>query len=171
LNLVRRIEETPVAWRAIQILVVFCALVCAYHGAHAQSRPPSAEEIKLVRGCAAKHVDDGEGEVQCMFKLVAEPCIEKNGSNLGTADCYRIERVIWDELLNENYKSLMDSIDDAKVRDKLKAMQRAWIAYRDTTCDFYWDKIQGSMSVPMTAACQLRETARRALLLAFWKTV
>ena len=45
-------------------------------------------------------------------------------------------------------------------------MQRAWIASRDATCEFYYHKIQGSMSVPMTAACLLNETARRALLLA-----
>lgn len=138
---------------------------------HAQTRKATAAETKLIRDCAAKHVDDGEGEAQCAFKLVAEPCIEKDGSNLGTADCYRIERAVWDEILNENYKSLMNSIDDKKVQDKLKAMQRAWIAYRDTTCAFYWDKINGSMAVPMGAACELRETARRALLLAFFQTV
>jgi uncharacterized protein YecT (DUF1311 family) len=45
-------------------------------------------------------------------------------------------------------------------------MHRAWIASRDATCEFYYHKIQGSMSVPMTAACFLNETARRALLLA-----
>ena len=47
-------------------------------------------------------------------------------------------------------------------------MQRAWISYRDTTCGFYDDKIQGSMSLAMHAACVDRETARRAMLLAFF---
>jgi uncharacterized protein YecT (DUF1311 family) len=47
-------------------------------------------------------------------------------------------------------------------------MQRAWIAYRDTTCQFYDDKIQGSMSLMMHAACVTRETARRAMLLKFF---
>jgi uncharacterized protein YecT (DUF1311 family) len=145
--------------------------VCAIATAHAQSRKATAEETKLIRDCAAKHVDDGEGEAECAFKLVADPCIEKDGSNLGTANCYRLEAAIWDKLLNENYKMLMEEIDDGKVQDKLKEMQRAWIKYRETTCDFYWHKIQGSMSVPMTAACQLRENARRALLLAFWRNV
>ena len=51
---------------------------------------------------------------------------------------------------------------------KLKAMQQAWIAYRDTTCNFYMDKIQGSIAQPMGAACATRETARRALLLRFF---
>ena len=133
----------------------------------AQTRQPAAAEIKLVRDCAANHPDDGKGEEECAFKLIADPCIEKNGSNLGTADCYRIETAIWDAILNDNYKELMAALDDKEQAQKLKDMQRAWIAFRDTTCDFYWFKIRGSMSVPMTAACQLRETARRALLLAF----
>jgi uncharacterized protein YecT (DUF1311 family) len=124
-----------------------------------------------VRDCAVKHPDDGNGEEECALKLVADPCIEKSGSNLGTAGCYRIETVIWDAILNDNYKELMEAIDDKSDQNKLKEMQRAWIAYRDTTCDFYWYKIHGSMSVPMTAACQLRETARRAMLLAFFMRV
>lgn len=137
--------------------------------AEAQNRKPTAAEIKRIRDCAAAHREDGEGEDKCLFKLVADPCTEtpEGRSNLGTADCFRIETVIWDTLLNENYKELMDAIDDKADQDKLKEMQRAWIAYRDTTCDFYWHKIHGSMSVPMTAACQARETARRALLLKF----
>jgi uncharacterized protein YecT (DUF1311 family) len=151
-------------------LIGFLALAVTWAGAapsHAQTRKPTAAEIKLVRDCAEKHPDDGKGEEECAFKLVADPCIEKDGSNLGTADCYRIETVIWDAILNDNYKELMEAIDDKGDQNKLKEMQRAWIAYRDTTCDFYWYKIHGSMSVPMTAACQLRETARRAMLLAF----
>ncbi len=144
------------------LLLLFCAT-----GAQAQDRQPSASEIKLIRDCAAKHVDDGEGEGACAFKLVADPCVEKDGSNLGTANCYRMEEAIWDQLLNENYKELMAAIEEKKDQDKLKEMQRAWIAYRDTTCDFYWHKIHGSMAVPMSAACRLRETARRALLLKF----
>jgi len=148
-------------------LMAICLLLCCTAGLRAQDRQASDSEARLIRDCAAQHVEDGEGESACAFKLVADPCIEKGGSNLGTANCYRMEEAIWDRLLNENYKSLMDSIEDRQDQDKLKDMQRAWIAYRDTTCDFYWHKIHGSMAVPMGAACRLRETARRALLLKF----
>jgi uncharacterized protein YecT (DUF1311 family) len=54
---------------------------------------------------------------------------------------------------------------------KLRAMQQAWIAYRDTTCNFYMDKVQGSMAIPMGTACAARETARRALLLRFFDQI
>ncbi len=61
-------------------------------------------------------------------------------------------------------KELESDLDDDQ-KAKLKEMQAAWVAARDTTCDFYYHKIQGSMSVPMTANCYLAETAQRALLL------
>src|SRR6185312_15665452 len=157
--------------RILSLLIAGALVCCTAETVNAQTRKPTAAETELIRDCAKKHADDGEGERECAFKLVADPCIEKDGSNLGTANCYRLEAVIWDGLLNENYKALMESIDDPKAIEKLKEMQRAWIKYRETTCDFYWHKIQGSMSVPMTAACQLRENARRALLLAFWRNV
>jgi uncharacterized protein YecT (DUF1311 family) len=155
----------------LTIFLVLAVTLAGTPSSHAQNRQPTAAEIKLVRDCAAKHPDDGKGEEECAFKLVADPCDEKANSNLGRADCFRIERVIWDTILNENYKQLTDALDDKDDQNKLKEMQRAWIAYRDTTCDFYWYKIHGTMSVPMTAACQLRETARRAMLLAFFMRV
>jgi uncharacterized protein YecT (DUF1311 family) len=152
--------------------IVLGAILCAAAAtaAQAQNRAPTIAEIAAVRACAEQYKDDvGAAEADCVFKLVAEPCIDKEGgSNLGTADCYRVETVVWDQLLNENYKELLGSLDDKEQEQKLRAMQRAWIAYRDTTCDFFWHKIRGSMSVPMTASCRLRETARRALLLKFF---
>jgi uncharacterized protein YecT (DUF1311 family) len=152
------------------------AFIFAWAGAavgHAQTRKPTPQEIAAIRGCAAKYQDNvPEGEQRCLFALVATPCINTpaGGANLGTADCYRIEGVIWNDLLNENYASLLATLDDGQTA-KARAMQRAWIAYRDTTCGFYDDKIRGSMAVMMDAACVTRETARRALLLKFFSGV
>lgn len=137
--------------------------------AHAQTRKPTAHEIAAIRDCATRTKEDVDaGEQQCLFKLVADRCIGTPGSvpDAVAADCYRIEGEIWDALLNENYKSLLDGLD-AEQTVKARAMQRAWIAYRDTTCGFYDDKIRGSMSNMMHAACHTRETARRAMLLDF----
>jgi uncharacterized protein YecT (DUF1311 family) len=151
--------------RAIAIALSFAAAA-----AHAQTRKPSAQEVAAIRNCATKYQDDVDaGERECLFNLVATPCTKtrEGSSNLGTADCYRLEWVIWDNLLNENFKNLMGALD-TQQNTKLRAMQQAWIAYRDTTCNFYMDKIQGSMAIPMGAACAARETARRALLLRFF---
>ena len=137
---------------------------------HAQSRKPTAQEVAAIRDCAKKNETNvDEGERQCLFNLVADPCTKtpEGSSNLGMTDCFRVEGTIWDGLLNENYKALAAELDEEQAT-KLRDMQRAWIAYRDTTCGFYQTKIQGSMAVPMAAACAARETARRALLLKFF---
>jgi uncharacterized protein YecT (DUF1311 family) len=159
----------PVAqrWAVFLCLVPFLLAVAA---AHAQSRKPTAQEIAAIRQCAKKHETDlDEVERQCLFNLVATPCTEKpeGQSNVGTADCYRREGAIWDDLLNENFRTLAADLDDEQ-KAKLREMQRAWIAYRDSTCGFYHTKIQGTMAGPMGTACAARETARRAVLLKFF---
>ena len=160
--------------RAIRMALV-CLLQLAFgfvaETSYAQTRKPTAKEIASIRDCATKNKDNLEdGERRCLFNLVAEPCMGKHPQDASEAvavDCYRMEGVVWDGLLNDNYKSLLDTLDvDQTV--KAQAMQRAWIAYRDTTCQFYDDKIQGSMSSRMQASCVTRETARRAMLLNFF---
>jgi len=136
----------------------------------AQDEKPTAQQTAAIRACAEKNQDDiEEGERQCLFELVATPCqnTPEGQSNLGMADCFRLEAKIWDDLLNDNYKTLRDNIDPAQAA-KLRDMQRAWIASRDATCGFYDVKIQGTMAIPMGAACVARETERRAMLLKFF---
>lgn len=48
---------------------------------------------------------------------------------------------------------------------KMREMQRARITSRDKSCGFIYDYFEGSMANPMIAACQNRETGRRALFL------
>ena len=131
----------------------------------AQTRVPTAQEVAAIRQCVEKYDQETEIENNCLYKLVAEPCIEKEPSNLGMADCHRIEGTIWDRILNETYKALAAEVDDKEQAQKLREMQRAWIASCDRTCEFFQHKIRGSMAIPMHAACMSRETARRALLL------
>ena len=75
-------------------------------GAYAQTRKPTAKEVAAIRDCASKYQDNlDQVEQQCLFKLVGDPCTEtpEGSSNVGTAECYRLEAAIWDNLLNENF--------------------------------------------------------------------
>jgi uncharacterized protein YecT (DUF1311 family) len=121
------------------------------------------------RLCRKNQDDFDKGEQDCLFKLVGDPCIGKLGAagDAATADCYYVEEAIWDDLLNENYKTLLGTLDSEQAA-KARIMQRDWIVYRDSTCQFYYDKIRGSMAIMMLAACVTRETARRAMLLGFF---
>ena len=125
----------------------------------------SPKDAAAIRACAEKHADNiDDGERRCVFALVSDPCLKRRDMqpDASRAECFRAEQAIWDELLNDNFGKLRDGLDDDQ-KGKLRDMQRAWIAYRDTTCQFYYDKIQGSMATTMIAACLARETARRAL--------
>jgi uncharacterized protein YecT (DUF1311 family) len=150
--------------RALAVALLAGLAVTAASSAQAQTRKATAQETKLIRDCVAQKSQNGKGE-QCIG-LVASRCLKKPGgdANLNRADCYRIEQETWDGLLNETYKALQGDLDEDQ-KTKARDMQRAWIAARDATCEFYHHKIQGSMSVPMTASCLLTETARRALLM------
>jgi uncharacterized protein YecT (DUF1311 family) len=155
-----------IALGGLALLLLSTAATCAF----AQSRKPTATEIAAVRDCAVRNQDDlDKGEQDCLFKRVAEPCIDKLGAagDAMTAECYSVEGAIWNDLLNENYKTLLGVLDSAQAT-KARVMQRDWIAYRDSTCQFYDDKIRGSMAIMMHAACVTRETARRAMLLGFF---
>ena len=127
-------------------------------------------DAAAIRACAEKYNQNvDEGERRCIFAIVYDPCTKRKAQAAhGAAECFRAEQAIWDDLLNENFQKLRDGLDDDQ-KAKLRDMQRAWIAYRDATCQFYYDKIQGSMATTMVAACLARETARRALLLRFFQ--
>ena len=158
--------ERRIIFAAIAVMFALAAIPDAW----AQSRKPTTPEVAAIRACAEKNRDDiDKGERECLFKLIADRCIGSPGSASDhvMADCYQIEGAAWDALLNENYKTLLADLDDEQAA-KARAMQRAWVTYRDTTCGFYYDKIQGTMAGFMGAACEARETARRAMLLAFF---
>jgi uncharacterized protein YecT (DUF1311 family) len=125
----------------------------------AQSKP-DPRDIGAIRDC----VENNGGE-SCI-SVVAKPCSERpeSQSGHGEAECYDREQAAWDLLLNESFRKLAKNLEPQQ-REKLREMQRAWIASRDKTCELFWDFYQGTMAVPMQAACLNRETARRALFL------
>ena len=75
--------------------------------------------------------------------------------------------VIWDDLLNDNYETLLDDSTTSRPpkRARCSAPGSPIATPPANSTD---DKIQGSMAGTMNAACVTRETARRAMLLAFF---
>ena len=145
-------------------IAVICAAMCWGGVANAQERKATPQEKATIEACFTSKLDSPEGIEGCLFK-VAEPCADAaGGSTFATSDCYRVEQTIWDGLLNAAHRELIGELD-AQQKKALQKMQRAWIASRDATCNFYADKIRGSLAATMSAACFTRETARRALLM------
>ena len=103
------------------------AATCLSGSAQAQTREPTVQELTAVRYCFAKYEDEAEIEKNCLFKLVAEPCMEQEGgySTHGMADCQRIETKIWDRILNETFREL-HADTRTRSREELREMQLAW---------------------------------------------
>jgi len=125
---------------------------------------PDARAAAAIQDCVKSKSATGMGET--CIGIVSGPCLDKaaDPSTAGMVACVARERAVWDDILNETYNRLRAKLDD-KQQQKLRDMQRAWIAARDATCGFYWDFYQGTMASPMSAGCVNKETAERALFL------
>lgn len=111
----------------------------------------------------------------------ANACMEATDggwSTYGMGQCLDQELQYWDARLNTAYKSVRAkarAIDAemaelgsaaAKQADALLAMQRAWIGFRDASCDYersLWGG--GSGGGPATVSCHMSLTAQQALYL------
>ena len=113
-----------------------------------------------------KSASGGSRERERCIGIIADPCTEQPDaqSTAGQVACAAREFAVWDDILNETYRHLRDGLD-ARQKIKLRVMQRAWIESRERSCAFYWDFFRGTMASPMSAFCNNRETARRALFL------
>lgn len=109
----------------------------------------------------------------------ADACMEDTPGGYSTAGmvgCLSLELDWWDARLNRVYGARMAA---AKAMDRemgagengvppmadaLKAMQRAWIPYRDATCDYersFWGG--GTGGGPAALGCLLHLTAKQAM--------
>ncbi len=142
----------------------------------ARADAPAAKDVAAIGDCLRKQDKKGGGtqegdEAACLMR-VAKPCMggdEAAASDRRKIDCLDRERQVWDQILNESFKTMMTALDPDQ-QAKLREMQRSWIASRDLTCAFWYDYFQGTMANPMIAYCNNRETARRAIFLRVFAT-
>ena len=88
--------------------------------------------------------------------------------------CLDRELQYWDAKLNENYASALrrardadGDTDGAPSATALREMQRAWIPFRDATCDYERSQWGGGTGGgPATSSCLMRLTGQQALYLA-----
>jgi uncharacterized protein YecT (DUF1311 family) len=96
------------------------------------------------------------------FSKDFETCLDKAaGVTPAMIDCISAELKRQDVLLNQNYRKLMASLSAGRKKT-LQEAQRAWIKFRDTNCDFYYDPDGGSAARVDANECLLNATADRA---------
>jgi uncharacterized protein YecT (DUF1311 family) len=102
--------------------------------------------------------------------VLATACVQKEGEMAGDSqysDCYDHEAQVWDKRLNAAYHDAQTRME-TDAAENLRKSQRAWLAWRDASCDQPWITFQGSMAGPMQAYCILELTARQAIWMEGW---
>jgi uncharacterized protein YecT (DUF1311 family) len=146
--------------------VLASIVAMAASGAFGQGKHPAAEYTLDVEDCIKSAAGSGQpmSAAEMCIARVSDPCLKDAKSTADMNGCSDSEKAVWDNILNETYRQLREKLV-GEQQEKLRDMQRAWIASRDKTCAFYWDYYQGTMASPMAAACVNRETAQRAQFL------
>ena len=131
-------------------------------------RRPPANAPSSPR-CLAKHTDSASARKACVgvdlgacLGLEDAPKTIKTNGFGHPRDCAAIERQIWDGWLNRWYGEALKKIPAPAV-DKLKAAQRAWIAWRDAGCAVDCDLHPWPLGDDNEETCLMEETASRAL--------
>jgi uncharacterized protein YecT (DUF1311 family) len=151
----------PTVMRSVIFVVIALFLGAP---AFAQDKP-NAKDTAAIQKCIKTKTGRNWAWENCVG-VVSEPCA-KNEAAMSSSEimaCYRREQAVWDNIVNETFRSLREKLDDTQ-QQKLREMQRAWIVSRDKSCAFFYDYFEGSMANTMIAACEARETGRRALFL------
>jgi uncharacterized protein YecT (DUF1311 family) len=124
----------------------------------------------------------GHGVLDCVGRAAGACMMTPGGdTTIGMMECLDAEVGYWDARLNTAYaeRVAIAKEQDAEMRnlgsaaasieESLRAMQRAWIAFRNASC--LYEQAQwmgGTGGGPATAACHMHETARQALKLEGW---
>src|SRR4051794_23966579 len=154
--------------RLFRLLLI--AAIVLFGSFAARAEQPLAKDVAAIKDCLAaldkRSAAQEVYEATCLLK-VSDPCAGGDAgavSDRKRVDCLDRERLVWDQILNDSYKSMIDGLDSGQTK-KLREMQRAWIRSRELSCGFWYDYFEGTMASPMIASCNNRETARRAIFL------
>jgi uncharacterized protein YecT (DUF1311 family) len=141
--------------------------------------PAAAQDMKFdpapTEACLATETADPPS----CIGLAANACMTENEmgeTTIGMGFCLSQEWEWWDARLNVAYGALMEKhragdaemkaegLEVPSVAEALRAMQRAWIVYRDAACAY--ERAQwagGTGGGPATAACLMQQTGVRTL--------
>src|SRR5689334_1773280 len=94
----------------------------------------------------------GQGQKQ------SEPCAEAQ-TQTDMNICWGNQYKAADATLNQVYRQLMGKLDDEE-KNQLKAVESAWLKYRDANCEFVGDQYKGGTMRPMIEAICLADVTK-----------
>lgn len=101
-------------------------------------------------------------EIEARYSTAFQPCMDADPSTAGMVQCMAAENERQDKKLNARYRAVMAELNPEQ-QGKLKAAQRAWIAYRDAWCLAQHDNAWGSLSTIVANNCVMDMTIARTI--------
>lgn len=141
--------------------------------------PLAARELSFdpapTETCLAE-ISDGPQAYECIGRAAMACMAQPMGDTTpGMGFCLDSELWLWDGKLNEAYQMLRDeyrAIDADRfegtpaLADALRDMQRGWIVFRDSRCEFETAQWYGGTgSSPAFLGCMMQMTAEQTLYL------
>jgi uncharacterized protein YecT (DUF1311 family) len=160
--------QTTQPTQADRAAIAACIALTKKNAAAEAATPGYPQDEKP--GAAARlqrAAQDATSDSRSCIGSIANACSEttEGQSTYGMVECSDRELAVWDERLNNDYKSAVAAADP-NVKAGLLKTQRAWLAYRDALCALpALDNAGGSIVGPLTEACLMDATARQALSL------
>lgn len=146
-------------------IILMTALLTTSAFAGMPGDPPEPGVKAAVEKCLAEKEKANTTAETCVG-VYANACLEKSDdpSTYGMMACSSKETDVWEERLNRDYQKLMKEMK-AEDKERLRDMQRAWIAFRDKKCGFHQREQEGTSVMPQNAYCYMEETGRQSLFL------
>ncbi|MBK5927273.1 hypothetical protein CCR87_07970 [Rhodobaculum claviforme] len=143
---------------------------------------PAATDSCVSAAYASSPGLSGHGVLDCIGRAAAACMMTPDGdTTVGMMVCLDGELGYWNARLTAAFAERLADAEaqDAELRtlgsaaasieESLRAMQQAWLSFRDASC--LYEQAQwmgGTGGGPATLACHLHETARQALKLEGW---
>ena len=107
------------------------------------------------------HSEENASAQDSLLSAEYAQCMEKSGGvTVEMKDCLTAEDERIEALLNTTYQQTMQAMNE-RQKTLLRDSQRAWLKYREGSCDTMMSVLEGNSASLITTSWRLEMTARR----------
>ena len=144
------------------LTTLIAALPAAAANPAALQEPDAA--LAEIKSCLTQ-AEASNGVAESCANAAMDKCADfpENQTTMGSIQCSDAAAKAWDTLLNQYYQDARAKLND-EGKTTLRDAQRAWIPFREKSCQVWHSVFEGgSLGRQIAADCFRAETARRAL--------
>lgn len=124
----------------------------------------SAAGVAAVLAAAPVAAQVSDQQIEARMTADYGRCMDGEMSTAGMRDCAAAEFRRQDAALNARYQAVMRGLN-ARQQGKLRAAQRAWVAFRIANCASMADQDWGTLSLLAADSCSIQMTVARTIAL------